>query len=345
MAGPAAPEQPKPTHQLKDTDLSPFLYQCWKGFPPDQIAKEIRSKFSTTKMYGLNSDDLPGDLNNEGNINIEHTLGNYKVARLSNKGRRIKNNDAFLIDALPLGENLFIIADGVGDEEKGGKAAQIATQKFREAYLQNRGNEKNEAFIKLAMVRAATAANTAVNDNFNLAGNLSPLERTATTLTACILLPTGKYYIFHIGGENRGYQISGNGIKQITQDQTSMEKRPILDDDNRLHGYEDVEGIDRAIGLDKMLLPQKGNAPYFINGQLKPNDQLLLCTDELWKEIGRRKRTTNPEEVNLEIKKSATLSLDQAVSLEYLFQNATNIQDNMTAILAKFSPSRPILVI
>ncbi len=174
---------------------------------------------------------------------------------------------------LPFG--LFMVADGVGGQEKGERASVLAIRAaaeriVRRIYLPLLESEEREAArrpINEALTEAVEAANTVVHDNVPAAG---------TTLTAAMVLGHTAY-IAHVG-DSRAYLIKRGAIRQLTQDHSLLarlvELGQVSPEEAINHPQRNV--LYRALG-------QAGSLEVDIYSQsLPPGSRLLLCSDGLW---------------------------------------------------------------
>ncbi len=217
----------------------------------------------------------------------------FRVGKSSRIGKaRDRNQDCFFTlesivhheeGMLPFG--LFIVADGMGGQEKGETASFLATRTaadrmVREIYLPLLGNEELASArrpINEALTEAVMAANTVVHENVPEAG---------TTLTAAMILGNTAY-IAHVG-DSRAYLIKRGSTRQITQDHSLLarlvELGQVSPEEAINHPQRNV--LYRALG-------QAGGLEVDIYSQpLPPESHLLLCSDGLWSVVPQNEIAT-----------------------------------------------------
>lgn len=217
----------------------------------------------------------------------------FRVGKSSSMGKaRDRNQDCFFTlesiihheeGNLPFG--LFIVADGMGGQEKGETASLLATRTaadrmVRGIYLPFLENEEHVSArqpIHEALTEAVVAANTVVHENVPKAG---------TTLTAVMVLGNIAY-IAHVG-DSRAYLIKRGSIRQLTQDHSLLarlvELGQVSPEEAINHPQRNV--LYRALG-------QAGSLEVDIYSQpLPPESRLLLCSDGLWSVVPQNEIAT-----------------------------------------------------
>ncbi|MGE0129272.1 MAG: Stp1/IreP family PP2C-type Ser/Thr phosphatase [Blastocatellales bacterium] len=212
------------------------------------------------------------------NENLISVYGCTDVGR-----RRPNNEDAFLVADLTerggftttpneywLGERgaLLVVADGMGGASAGEVASMLAVATVRNR-LQRSATQANGIE---QLRRAAEKANAAIRQ---YARNRPQAEGMGTTLTAA-LLRDGNVYLAQVG-DSRAYLIRGQRIKQLTKDQSLVQK--MLDgglltpEEAAHHPYRNV--VMQALGVEDEINVALSACT------LEPNDFLLLCSDGL----------------------------------------------------------------
>jgi PPM family protein phosphatase len=228
----------------------------------------------------------------------------FTVAAATSVGRvRIENQDASasaLFDVrddvsaraqVTLPAAVFLVADGMGGEERGELASRIAARVVvaevaRHLLLPILQTPIEAALAGLAeadsvapspaeiLMRAALAANTQVRQ---LAATLG--RATGTTLTA-IAAVGARAALIHVG-DSRAYLLRASQLTQLSQDHTILARlqamdHPLLHDPAfavpRNYLYRSL-GQEDEPELDSVELT------------LAPGDRLLLCSDGLWDEV------------------------------------------------------------
>jgi len=196
---------------------------------------------------------------------------------------REKNEDSFYA-----GNNLFIVADGMGGHRAGEIASSIAVETFKKNFSQfinfgdneniynkenNQKNKKlNTDIIKKALTSSITEANIAIYKN-----SISKMEYSGmgTTFTCCYIYNSSAYVI-HIG-DSRLYIKSNNNLKLLTADHTIVGE---LYRKGKLT-YEQTFNHPQRNYLTKVLGTSYTISPDFFIQELQNEDILLLCSDGL----------------------------------------------------------------
>jgi serine/threonine protein phosphatase PrpC len=130
-----------------------------------------------------------------------------RVGSRSAQGVRANNEDRLHVD---LGRQLFIVADGMGGQERGeiasGLAVDIIPKVLRDRLA---ASEAADA----AVAQAFASANNAIIE----AGKGQPEGRRMGTTAVCALHRDGKVFIAGLG-DSRAYLIRGDHVEQLTLD-------------------------------------------------------------------------------------------------------------------------------
>jgi protein phosphatase len=166
------------------------------------------------------------------------------------------------------GDQLFIVADGMGGHEDGGQASRVAVEAVRDVYFGDR-----EASVEDRLRRAVSEANTRV---YQFAQGGSVPKRMGTTCTVLALVDD-EAYLAHVG-DSRAYRVGRGGISQLSQDHTLIEalmREGVLTEDEaaqhpQRHALVRAIGIQPEVEVDvaRLETPQAGEA-------------FVLCSDGL----------------------------------------------------------------
>ena len=205
-----------------------------------------------------------------------NTMLDLEFAELSDVGRVRDHNEDYSGHALPQSETegrtqgwMFVLADGVGGEERGEVASQTAVETLIADF---RAAPRGEAHT-VSLPRLVQSANTKI---YELGRATSPGgSRMATTIVACALR-YDRVVVAH-AGDSRCYLIRHGLASQITRDHTVVAEQVRL---GLLSEREAAEASTRHL-LSRSL----GN-DLFVNveiddRQVQPGDVLLLCSDGL----------------------------------------------------------------
>jgi protein phosphatase len=196
--------------------------------------------------------------------------------QLSDVGRVRDHNEDYMGSSIPPSENegrtqgwMFVVADGVGGEERGEVASQTAVETVVEGF---RAAPRGEAHTVL-MPRVVQKANTRV---YELGRAASPGgSRMATTIVACALR-YDRVVVSHVG-DSRCYLIRHGLASQLTRDHTVVAEQVRL---GILSAQEAEEAqtrhlLSRSLGNDLFVSVEIGDH------QIHEGDVLLLCSDGL----------------------------------------------------------------
>lgn len=222
----------------------------------------------------------------------------------SESGLRPNNED--YTKSLQIGDyKLFVIADGMGGENKGEVASQIAVETLCDTIEEAL---KTESFDDKALEELFTNAFQKANKNIvqYCADNGLRDSDMGTTLTS-MLVKERKAYVAHIG-DTRAYLKHGSALTRLTKDHVSAE-----------HSNELV----KYLGTNSYVYPD------FYTYNIMYGDLMMLCSDGVY---GKLTDTKIVECLKLHNKLEGCL--------DNLFQAAkeSGSEDNLTALLANIRP-------
>jgi protein phosphatase len=248
----------------------------------------------------------------------EHNEDAFVVVDLS-------TNDASLQPSVRLHRlgargSLFMVADGMGGAAAGEIASQMATEivlrEFREHWM-NIENPTTEAFARV-LKKAVQNANQQIHTYASSNQEFRGMGTTATI--AGILGDT--LYLAQVG-DSRGYLVRDGVAKQITKDQSLMQK---LIEAGELTEEEAAQSERRNIIL-QALGPEPAIKVDLTFQRLRRGDILVLCSDGLSGQV--------PKD---EIARIVSEEKDLVVACRRLIDLANNAggPDNITVIVARF---------
>ncbi|MHB8669513.1 MAG: Stp1/IreP family PP2C-type Ser/Thr phosphatase [Acidimicrobiales bacterium] len=212
-----------------------------------------------------------------------------RASGASDVGRvRVINEDRFFV-----GDDLFVVCDGLGGHQAGEIASQTAVETLRSAFV-DRTTE--------GLVAAVERANHAV---WELARDRSEMRGMGTTLIAAALVEDSELPQLAVVnvGDSRAYLFQRDELIQVSEDHSLVEEMVregrLTSEEAHVHPQRSV--ITRALGLgpevevDRFeLLPLAG-------------DRLVLCSDGLTNEVpdnriaATLRRLADPTEVAAEL--------------------------------------------
>jgi protein phosphatase len=209
----------------------------------------------------------------------------------TNPGGRKYNEDRCGFETLTTrgGQTLAVavVCDGVGGEERGERAAQLAVDTFI-AHLR----ESEIAETPRLLYNAVKMANLAA---YNEAQRLNAGERMACTMVAAVIENGDKLYIANVG-DSRIYLSRDGQLRQLTRDHTFENVMVWMGklSPEAAAANPDANKVMRVLGTKSDIQADLGfylNTTDYGNANrigrdgltLKPGDSVLLCTDGLIK--------------------------------------------------------------
>ena len=234
----------------------------------------------------------------------------------SDVGRiRSENEDAygcFPDEAEAPGDQLFVVADGMGGHIRGREASTTAVKIMQRAYF--------GAPDRPVMERLAQAFEQANAQVYALAQDNEQGETMGTTGTA-LALQDGVAYVAHVG-DSRAYCINEDESRLLTSDHTMVEqmRREGLLTDKEARSHPRRGTLTRAIGAAPSL-----EVDVMEIGTPRPGDRFLLCTDGL-------------SDIAADELREAVLTLPPQEACEKLVERANEQggYDNATALIVTF---------
>ena len=219
---------------------------------------------------------------------------------------------------------LFMVADGMGGAAAGEIASAMAVEvvlgELREKWIGNESYDA-EAFV-LAIKNATKAANQQIH---TFAASHSEYRGMGTTATVAGLLGD-TLYVAQVG-DSRAYLIRDGVARQITKDQSLMQK---LIEAGELTEEEAAQSERRNIIL-QALGPEPMIKIDLTHQQVRRGDMLVLCSDGLSGQVSKD-----------EIARIVTAAPDLVAACKQLIDRANENggPDNITVIAARFDGSR-----
>ena len=262
---------------------------------------------------------------------LVHVFGRTDVGRT-----REHNEDAFVVADLTrndaslqpsvrqhrVGERgtLFMVADGMGGAAAGEIASQMATEivlrEMRKNWIPS--DDQSAETFAVCLKRAAQAANTAIH---GYASTHQEFRGMGTTATIAGLL-ADTLYLCQIG-DSRGYLVRDGVARQITKDQSLMQK---LIEAGELTEEEAAQSERRNIIL-QALGPEANIKVDLTYQRLRRGDVLVLCSDGLSGQVTR-------DQIGEVVRE--TPDLVAACKKLIDLANEAGGPDNITVIIARF---------
>lgn len=181
---------------------------------------------------------------------------------------REENQDRVARVQIPLGE-LYLVADGVGGQNGGGKAASCAIAEYSRFML--------AAPSTADPVTALQQATVSVTDRIQELRDAGPAEFGAMASTVVLVLIHGwTAYVGHLG-DSRAYLGRRGVLTALTRDHSvvaELVERGILAEENA-ESHPSAHILTRSLGDPSAALAVTTH-------RLENDDTLLLCSDGLW---------------------------------------------------------------
>ncbi|MFW6199437.1 MAG: PP2C family protein-serine/threonine phosphatase [Gemmatimonadota bacterium] len=193
-----------------------------------------------------------------------------QLSGTTHSGRvRGRNEDAWASDR---GLGLAVVADGMGGHPAGHVASRLAVDTILDFFGNRDGGSGRDAGEDMA--KAVRSANRQILDR----GRKNPEQQgMGTTLTVLrVDEEEGRYYIGHVG-DSRAYLFRGQSLTPLTRDHTPLQERVdiglLTREEARVHPLGHV--LSQALGTQTRVEPQ------VVDGEVRPGDLFLLCSDGL----------------------------------------------------------------
>jgi protein phosphatase len=237
------------------------------------------------------------------------------VGSRSAQGIRPNNEDAFVVD---MGERLFLVADGMGGQERGEVASGMAAEIIpRVVHDRLAANEPAES----ALDRALHEANNAICD----AGRHQPEGRRMGTTAVLALHTGGKVYVTNLG-DSRAYLVRGDNVEQLTVDhsvaQALVACGALTAEEARSSPYQHV--LHKFLGC--MGIAERADVKPFTP---QSGDRLVLASDGLTNHVDDH-----------DLRDGARAIQDPQAWADHLVQLALDrgSRDNVTCVVVAFDP-------
>jgi serine/threonine protein phosphatase PrpC len=247
------------------------------------------------------------------------------AAGLTDVGRkRTQNEDSF---AVVEGEQLFLVADGMGGHSSGEVASRMAIETIRDFFQATSADpeatwpykmDKTRGYEENRLVTGIKLANRRI---YEAAQRDSTLHGMGTTMVALLAVREG-CLIGHVG-DSRVYRVRGGSLEQLTEDHSLLNdyiKMKSMTQEEIDH-FPHKNVIVRALGMKETV---RVDAIY---DKPMPGDLYILCSD------GLSGPTNNDEMLELAIKHKDLRECSQALIDR---ANEKGGPDNITVVLCRW---------
>lgn len=226
-----------------------------------------------------------------------------KFYKYSETGPRFENQDS--LDAAAFDNSFYAcIADGVGGSNCGKIASQESVSFFISQIISGKTN------LKEIIISTHERLKNLQNSNIEC-------SKMATTFTGCIIFENSLTAV-HVG-DSRLCILRGNGIKQLTEDQTEVDR---LLKSGKIK-YKDVETYPRKHIIESAIGASDFPTIQTFNFELVQGDRVLITTDgvhELISKVEFRDLSVRNKDIN-----SFGLALVNLLNTRKLTDNASFI--------------------
>lgn len=244
----------------------------------------------------------------------------WESAGGSDVGRLRKGNEDTL--RMDPERGIFLVADGMGGHAAGEVASELAATTAEgvlgDALTAGAGGDGIERALVMAFQRAYETIVQYCRANPHTRG-------MGTTLTVCVIDPSGLAHIGHIG-DSRLYRLRDGRLSQLTQDHTWVQREV---DAGRL-SLEAARTHPLSHILTRVLSEDVEPTVDLQTIDLQPGDILLLATDGLYNMI---------EDQTIEAMLVSGLPLRQLTHQLIDAANAAGGSDNVTVVLVGITPA------
>lgn len=185
---------------------------------------------------------------------------------------RDENQDRVLYTMLDDSTAFVIVCDGMGGENAGSEASDIAVNAVFNRVTQNYRSEADSNSLRNLLFSALTAANIMVHDR-----SLSDESKIGMgTTCVCGIIKNNIAHICNVG-DSRAYIYHNDEILQISKDHTYVqllfEKGEIDEEEMKIHEQRNM--ITKAVGIEDEISPD------YFEIAFGGNDIILFCSDGL----------------------------------------------------------------
>lgn len=243
-------------------------------------------------------------------------MENFIIANCTDTGRVRSLNEDCMTAFESTNGYVVVVCDGMGGQNAGDVASQLATTVITEILSDNTFNTPEEA-ISNSIIAANRAILIQAENNPELSGMGS----------TCVMaiIKDGKVYYGSVGDSRIYYYVNGM-IRQVTKDQSYVQTLVDMGEitQTMAEHHADKNQITNALGLETMTPPIIGQMPI----TPEPDSIVMLCTDGLTGMVSNQTIASTLSRNELTIQQRTEALLQQA--------NEAGGEDNITIQLIHF---------
>jgi protein phosphatase len=234
------------------------------------------------------------------------------VARTDPGRRRSRNEDNLLVRS---DEGLCVLADGMGGQEGGGVASELAVETIASAISEGKFADRSHPLLPVKateVVRAIQMASSRIREEARATPALSQM---GTTVVAARFSPCKRrLYIGHVG-DSRCYRFRGGELERMTNDHT-MAALGVAGPGADL--------LSRAVGTRSRVLTD------LVMARPEVGDVYLMCSDGLTKMV--------PDDLIRDVL-DVVVDLKRAADWLVELANTRGGHDNISVVLVRVEPA------
>ncbi len=208
--------------------------------------------------------------------NKKYIYGRYAVKTDIGKVR-MNNEDRAAALTNARGNILLVVCDGMGGQNKGDLASQIAVEVITQAF-QEKDKFRGKFFTKRWVANVIRQANSEI---FRQASHNQKYQGMGTTITMVLIV--NDYMVVAQAGDSRAYSYRNRNLEQITEDQTYVQylyrigeiTKEEIDTHPKRHVLMNALGIYPSLDLEIRVRPYLG-------------DTILVCSDGLYNNVAQK---------------------------------------------------------
>lgn len=241
---------------------------------------------------------------------------NITIAGLTDTGRlRQLNEDSLISFDCPNGK-VVVVCDGMGGQNAGDLASQLAVTVIKDILGDNTFNNPSEAIVK-----SMTAANQAILHRASRDENLTGMGST------CVMIIIKDNIVYYGSvGDSRIYTVINGNLRQLTKDQSYVQTLVDAGEITMIDAehHQDKNQITNALGIEGMTPPVVGQI------QLLPGHDamFLLCSDGLSGMVSNN--------IIMSVLADKTMSLQDKAGKLIELANESGGLDNITVQLVEY---------